>query len=326
MAAYIVRRILMLVPLLFGMAIVTFMLLLAIPGDPVVMLLGDEASPAAAAQMREALGLNLPWYTRLASYLVGLAQGDLGVSLFQRRPVFDIIFERLGATLELAIAAMVISTVLGMALGIVAALYRRSIIDMLVMLVAQLGVSMPVFWLGILLMYLFSVKLGWFPAINRGAPLVVGFVELFRANPQVLLDSLRHLALPAFSLGVGGAAIISRLVRASVLEVLQEDFVRTARAKGVSRRGVILVHVLRNALLPIVSVIGLRFGVLLAGAVLTESIFAWPGLGQLVITAVSQRDLPLIQGLLLTFAFMFAVVNLIVDLIYGLVDPRIRLA
>jgi peptide/nickel transport system permease protein len=193
------------------------------------------------------------------------------------------------------------------------------------MLFAQLGVSMPVYWLGLLLMLLFAVNLGWLPAIGRGVPLPQAFVAALSGHPEVLWDSIKHIALPAFALAANSAAIISRLVRTSMLEVLREDFVRTAYAKGLRRGRVVVRHALRNALLPVLSVIGLRFGALLGGAVLTESIFAWPGLGQLTIAAISQRDLPLIQGIVLTFAIVFALVNLVVDLLYAAVDPRIRL-
>jgi peptide/nickel transport system permease protein len=193
------------------------------------------------------------------------------------------------------------------------------------MLLAQLGVSMPVYWLSILLMLGFAVKLGWLPAIGRGEPITEALAEALTGNPGVLLTSLSHLLLPAVALGVNSAAIISRLVRTAMIEVLQEDFVRTAYSKGLRRPQVMIRHALRNALLPVISVIGLRFGVMLGGAVLTESIFGWPGLGQLTIAAISQRDLPLIQGVVLTYALMFAVVNLAVDLTYAVVDPRVRL-
>lgn len=325
MLAYTARRILTLIPLVFGMATVAFCLLLFFPGDPVAVLLGDAASPEQVAQARASLGLDQPWFMRLVNYLWSLAHGDLGSSIFQRRPVLDIILERLPATLELASAAMLVAVAIGLTLGIVAAVWRGTVIDMGAMLLAQLGISMPVFWLGIMLVYVFSVILGWLPAISRGPDLVPAIGQALQGDTSALSKALSHLFLPALSLGLGQAAIISRLVRVSVLEVVHEDFVRTARAKGLGRPRVMLIHVLRNALLPIISVIGLRFGVLLAGAVLTEAIFAWPGLGQLIVLAVSQRDLPLILGLLLVFALMFAIVNLIVDLIYGVVDPRVSL-
>lgn len=325
MLAYTLRRLVMFIPLAFAMAIVSFLLLLLFPGDPVAVLLGDTASPEQIAIARANLNLDDPWHLRLLAYLGDLVRGDLGQSIFQRRPVAEIILERLVATLELASAAILIAVALGLVLGLLAALLRGSWFDMGLMFIAQLGISIPVFWLGIMLVYVFSVSLGWLPAISRGPALVPALGQALTGDPADLGRALSHLFLPALSLGVGQAAIISRLVRASVLDVLHEDFVRTARAKGLGRMRVLLVHVLSNALLPIISVIGLRFGVLLGGAVLTESIFAWPGLGQLVITAVSQRDLPLIQGLLLSFALMFALVNLLVDLLYALVDPRIKL-
>jgi peptide/nickel transport system permease protein len=194
------------------------------------------------------------------------------------------------------------------------------------MLLAQIGVSMPVYWLAILLMLAFAVQLGWLPSIGRGEPILTAIGMALTGRPGVLLDSLSHLILPSLALGVNSAAIISRLVRTAMVEILQEDFVRTAYAKGLPRSRVMVRHALRNALLPVISVIGLRFGIMLGGAVLTESIFGWPGLGQLTIAAISQRDLPLIQGVVLTYALMFALVNLIVDLSYAVIDPRVRLA
>jgi len=289
-------------------------------------LLGQEASPEAIATLREQLGLNDPWYIRLWDYFAALLRGDMGRSIFQNEPVANIILGRLGATVELAIVALILATLIGLVLGVIAATRQGSWIDTGTMLLAQIGVSMPVYWLGLLLMLWFSVMLGWLPAIGRGTPLPLALVAAVSGRPGVLWDSLQHLLLPALALAVNSAAIISRLARTSMLEVLREDFVRTAYAKGLRRVRVVVHHALRNALLPVLSVIGLRFGMLLGGAVLTESIFAWPGLGQLTIAAISQRDLPLIQGIVLTFALMFALINLVVDLLYAAVDPRIRLA
>ena len=288
MIAYIIRRLLLLIPLAIGMVVVTFALLLIIPGDPASVLLGQEATPEAIATLRANLGLDDPWYIRLWDYFAALAHGDMGQSIFQNEAV-------------------------------------STIIDTATMLLAQLGVSMPVYWLGLLLMLMFAVNLGWLPAIGRGEPLLDAIAAALSGRPEVLVKSLSHIALPAFALAVNSAAIISRLVRTSMLEILREDFIRTAYAKGLRRPRVIVRHALRNALLPVLSVIGLRFGALLGGAVLTETIFAWPGLGQLTISAISQRDLPLIQGIVLTFAIIFALVNLVVDLLYAAVDPRIRL-
>jgi peptide/nickel transport system permease protein len=237
----------------------------------------------------------------------------------------DAIGARIGATLELALVALLIAVVLGLTLGVAAALWRGTMIDTAAMLFAQLGVSMPVFWLGILLMLLFAVNLGWLPAIGRGEPLLSAIAMAATGRFEPLVDSLAHIAMPALTLGLNSAAVISRLVRSTMLETLNQDFIRTAHAKGLKVRRVILVHGLRNALLPIVSVIGLRFGALLGGAVLTENIFGWPGLGQLAVAAMSQRDIPLIQGVVLCFAVIFATVNLIVDLFYTVIDPRVRL-
>lgn len=325
MLAYVIRRLLLLIPMAIGMVVVTFGLLLIIPGDPAAVLLGQDATPEAINNLRETLGLNDPWYIRLWDYFAALLQGDMGRSIFQNQPVSEIILGRLGATIELAVVALILATLIGLTLGVLAAIRQGSWIDTVTMLFAQLGVSMPVYWLGLLLMLLFAVQLGWLPAIGRGAPLPQAFLAAMTGRPQVLWDSIGHIALPALALAANSAAIISRLVRASMLEVLREDFVRTAYAKGLRKGRVVIRHALRNALLPVLSVIGLRFGALLGGAVLTESIFAWPGLGQLTIAAISQRDLPLIQGIVLTFAIVFALVNLVVDLLYAAVDPRIRL-
>ncbi|WP_018426887.1 ABC transporter permease [Hoeflea sp. 108] len=325
MIAYIIRRLLLLIPLAIGMVVVTFALLLIIPGDPASVLLGQEATPEAIATLRANLGLDDPWYIRLWDYFAALAHGDMGQSIFQNEAVSTIIAGRLAATIELAVVSLLLATIIGLVLGVISAIWQGSIIDTATMLLAQLGVSMPVYWLGLLLMLLFAVNLGWLPAIGRGEPLLDALAAAFSGRPEVLVKSLSHIALPAFALAVNSAAIISRLVRTSMLEILREDFIRTAYAKGLRRPRVIVRHALRNALLPVLSVIGLRFGALLGGAVLTETIFAWPGLGQLTISAISQRDLPLIQGIVLTFAIIFALVNLVVDLLYAAVDPRIRL-
>lgn len=309
-----------------GMVVVTFLLLLIIPGDPASVLLGQEASADAVARLRATLGLDDPWYVRLWNYSADLLSGDMGMSIFQSQPVATIIADRLGATIELAVVALGIAIVLGLWLGLVAAMKQGSLVDTICMCFAQLGVSMPVYWLSLLLMLVFAVQLGWLPSIGRGVPLTEAAWAAALGHPEILARSFGHILLPAVALAAAPAAIISRLTRASMLEVLREDFVRTAYAKGLRRPRVIVRHVLRNALLPVLSVIGLRFGMLLGGAVLTESIFAWPGLGQLTVTAISQRDLPLIQGIVLTFALIFALVNLAVDLLYAAVDPRVRLS
>ena len=325
MTAYVIRRLLLFVPMAVGIVALTFSLLLLIPGDPAAVLLGQEATAEGIASLRSALGLDDPWYVRLGRYYGNLLQGEFGQSIFQNAPVADIILGRLGATVELAIVALAISALIGVVLGVLAAIRQGGIVDVALMLVAQLGISMPVYWLALLLMLYFAVMQGWLPAIGRGEPLVDALVALLSGNPKPLLNSMAHIALPALSLAANSAAVISRLVRTSMLEVLREDFVRTAKAKGMRAHTVVWKHALRNALLPVMSVIGLRFGALLGGAILTETIFAWPGLGQLTITAISQRDIPLIQGIVLTFALIYASVTLVVDLLYAAVDPRIRL-
>ena len=325
MIAYTLRRLALFVPMVAGIIAVTFAIMLLLPGDPAIVLLGEDASDEAVRDIRRALGLDRPWYVRLGSYYADLLRGDMGQSIFQNQPVADAIGQRLGATLEVALAALLLSIVLGVLLGIAAAIWRGTLIDGGSMLFAQLGVSMPVFWFGILLMYLLAIRLDVLPSIGRGEPLLFALGDLLRGRPETLLDSLAHIAMPALTLGLTNAAVISRLMRSSMLETLGQDFIRTAHAKGLLPPRITFVHALRNALLPVVSIIGLRFGALLGGAVLTESIFGWPGLGQLAVAAISQRDIPLVQGVVLSFAVAFALVNLLVDLLYSLIDPRIRL-
>ncbi len=325
MLHYTLRRTALLVPLLFGIVVVVFALMQIFPGDPAVVLLGQDATPEAVAALRTTLGLDRPLPVQLAFYVADLLQGDLGDSIFRGEPVIVAIGSRLMATVEVAVTALVLAVTIGLALGVLAAVKRGSIVDTASMLFAQIGVSMPVFWLGILLMFWFAVQLNWLPAVGRGEPLLSAAGAALTGRWGALVDSVRHLALPAMTLGVYSAAVMSRIVRASMLETLSQDYVRTARAKGLVAWRVVLAHGLRNALLPVVNIIGLRFGELLGGAVLTESIFGWPGLGQLAVTAISQRDIPLVQGIVLVFATMFAVVNLIVDLLNAALDPRVRL-
>lgn len=325
MIGYAIRRLALFVPMMLGIVAVTFGIMQLLPGDPAAVLLGEDASESAVREMRRALGLDRPWWIRLGTYYLDLFRGDMGSSYFQNQPVADAIKQRLGPTLEVAIVALLISIVFGIALGVAAAVKRGTLIDAVCMLFAQLGVSMPVFWFGILLMYLFAIQFDLLPSIGRGPPLAYAVGQALIGRPAALGEALLYIAMPAFTLGLTNAAVISRLVRSSMLETLGQDFIRTANAKGLRPGRVVFVHSLRNALLPVVSVIGLRFGALLGGAVLTESIFGWPGLGQLAVSAISQRDIPLVQGIILTFALSFALVNLLVDLVYAVIDPRIRL-
>ncbi|MBV9814016.1 MAG: ABC transporter permease [Acetobacteraceae bacterium] len=324
MLAYALRRVALFVPTLAGVVLAVFFLVHLIPGDAARTLLGQDATPQAVAQLRQTLGLDAPLPVQLARYLGRLAQGDLGRSMLQNARVSTLVSERLPATLELALSAIAISVVLGLLLGVAAAVRRGGLLDVLCLVFAQLGVSMTVFWLAILLVYVFSVRLHWLPAIGRGAPVVSAIGAALTGRPGALADSLAHLALPSLALGLQGAAIICRMVRAGMLDVLASDFVRTARAKGLAAPRVVLVHALRNALLPALAIAGWQFGNLLGGAVLTEGIFGWPGMGQLAVSAISQRDLPLVQGIALTFALVFATVTLATDMLGGAIDPRIR--
>jgi len=309
--------------MLAGVVCVVFLLVHLVPGDPARVLLGEDAAPQAVAEFRHNLGLDLPLTSQFLRYLDHLLHGDLGVSMFQNVAVLDLVLARLPATLELAVLAILISVCLGVSLGCAAAVFHGSVLDLSCLVFAQLGVSVTVFWLGILLMLAFSVELHWLPAIGRGAPLSSALAAAVTGRPAALVDSLAHLTMPAVALGMQGAAIICRLVRSGMLEALASDYVRTARAKGVHPFAVTFRHALRNALLPAVTMIGWQFGNLLGGAVLTEGIFGWPGLGQLAVGAFSQRDLPLMQGIVLTFALVFGLVTLATDLAYGLIDPRI---
>lgn len=323
---YAAKRGLLFLPMLIGVTIIAFALLQLVPGDPVAVLLGDNATPAQIAGMRSQLGLDQPLHVQFATYLGNILNGDLGHSIFKNEPVLSLILGRLPATLELAFGAILVSVILGIPLGVIAAMRQGTVVDLFALVFAQLGVALTVFWLAILLMYVFAVQLNWLPAIGRGEPLASAFgILLFEGRAGPLLDSLSHLVLPSIAMGLQGAAMICRLVRASMLEVLGSHFVRTARAKGVKERRVVWRHALANALLPVVTMIGLQFGNLLGGAVLVEGIFGWPGLGQLTVGAISQRDFPLVQGVALSFAVLVGIINLLTDLAYAYIDPRIRI-
>ncbi|HEV8339574.1 MAG TPA: ABC transporter permease [bacterium] len=321
MLRYLARRLLLLVPVMLGAALIAFALLLLIPGDPAVALLGQEVSGPELARFRHLLGLDRPVPVQFGLYLWRLAQGDLGSSITLHAPVLGLIGSTLPATLELAIVSLLLSIGAGIPLGLLAARRRGGLLDTGTMVIAQLGVSMPVFWLGVLLILLFAVQLDWLPSFGRGPALVAAVAS---GDAAGILDSLRHLILPAFTLAFFNLALLTRLTRWAVLEVLEEDYVRTARAKGQAERVVMYRHALRNALLPIITIIGLQFGNALGGAVVTETIYGWPGMGRLVVQAIGQRDFPVLQGAVLVLALLFSVVNVAVDLAYGLADPRIR--
>jgi ABC-type dipeptide/oligopeptide/nickel transport system permease component len=288
---------------LLGVVFLVMLTVELIPGDAVAIMLGEHATPEAVARLRHHLGLDRPMLLRYVEYLGRVARGDLGVSIQQSRPVIDEIAETWPATLELTAAALLIAAPVGVAAGVVSAVRPNSLFDALARLGALFGLSMPVFWIGLVLIVAFSLWLPWLPAGGTG--------------------SLAHLVLPAVTLALPSIAMIARLARSSVLEVLREDYVRTARAKGVPERHVVLWHALRNAAIPIVTLLGLQAGQLLGGAVLTETVFAWPGLGRLMVRAIFARDYVLLQGAVLVFASAFVVVNLLVDLSYALLDPRL---
>ncbi len=326
-----------LVLVLVAITIVSFGFMKAIPGDPVAIRLGEHASPAQAAALRASLGLDKPWYVQLALYMDHAAHGDLGRSLVDNDSVAGKLAQYFPATVELALAAMIVAIAFGVPLGIIAAVRFRSLTDAFTMSLALLGVSIPVFWLGWMLVYLLSVVpshygLNLFPISGRISlqytvtPIthLIVLDALLEGNWQAAGDALWHLVLPALTLGTIPLAIVAKITRSGMLDVLRSDYIRTARAKGLSERAVLLHHALRNALVPILTVIGLQTGLLLGGAVLTEHIFAWPGVGRLAFDAISNRDMPLVNGVILLFATVFVVVNTIVDLLYAAVNPRIR--
>jgi peptide/nickel transport system permease protein len=311
---YLARRLVALVPVLAGVSVVVFLVLHLSPGDPAEIMLGSQATQEDLARLRAQLGLNEPLPVQYLRWLGHVFQGDLGRSLWTKRPVLREVLDRLGATLLLTASALVLSTIGGIALGIVSATRRNSFLDRVSAVVSLFGASMPVFWLGIVLMVAFSLWLGWLPASGMFAPYGGGDLR----------DLLAHLILPAVTLAAASTAIVTRLTRSSMLEVLSQEYVRTARSKGLVERAVVVRHGLWNALMPIVTVVGVQAGYLLGGAVLTETVFAWPGVGTLMVQGILARDFPLVQGCVLVVALTFAVINLGVDLLYAYLDPRIR--
>ncbi len=323
MTTFIIRRLIALIPVLLGVSTVVFFILHLTPGDPAQMMLGDFASREAVEKLREEMGLNKPLYVQYGLFVADIARGNLGRSITQRQPVIKLIGQKLQATAELATTAIIIALILGISAGIIAAVRRNGFVDYLVTLVSLIGVSAPVFYLGLLLILFFSLQLGIFPVSGRGGPLLPAIGELFTGNAQPVIRSLRHLFLPALTLGLSFAALLARMTRATMLEVLQQDFIRTARAKGLSIRFVTVKHALKNAGIPLLTIIGLQLSALLGGSVLTETVFAWPGLGRLAVDAIFARDFPLVQGTVLTVAVIFVLMNLIIDGLYGLIDPRV---
>jgi len=302
---WIARRLLAVVPVLFGVTLAVFSMLFLVPGDPVKMMLAEfVTSPEQVAQMRAQLHLDEPIPVQYGRFVGNALRGDLGTSIRSRRPVVTEIAENAASTAQLAVASMLIAVALGVPLGLLAAIMRNSWLDVASMAVALLGVSMPSFWLGLLLIFIFSLQIGWFPATGGG--------------------DLLHLVLPSATLGAIASAIIARLTRSSMLEVLGQDYVRTARAKGLAWWGVVVRHALKNALIPVVTIFGLQFGNLLAGAVIVETVFSRPGLGRLIVGGILAKDFPLVQGTVLFVATGYVLINVLVDIAYAFVDPRIR--
>jgi len=351
LTAYLIRRVLGLVPVLVGVTLLIFILTRVVPGDPATAMLGQRAAPNLVQRLRADLGLDRPLFlngeafresgnvrdlfdSQYFSYMGGLLRFDMGRSILTLVPITESLRHRFPATLELSLAAMFLAVSIGVPLGVLAALRRGTVTDTGVMIVALSGVSFPVFWLAIILIYVFAVTLGWLPPSGRlsnqlqlssitGLYVIDG---LLRGNLAAAWDALKHLVLPAVALGSIPLAIVVRMTRSAMLEVLGQDYVRTARAKGLAERKVVRKHALRNALLPVVTVIGLSFGTLLSGAILTETVFSWPGIGRWVYDAIAARDYPIIQGGVIFVATIFVLVNLLVDMSYALIDPRIQYA
>ncbi|NOX15147.1 MAG: ABC transporter permease [Epsilonproteobacteria bacterium] len=334
MFSYILKRLLWTIPSLFGITILVFSMVHLAPGDPAIAILGDKANKQSVMELRAQLGLNKPLYVQYYIYMKNIAHGDFGRSANSNEKVMSEFKDRFPATAELAIVAMIFAIILGMGAGILSAIKRYSIFDYAGMVTALAGVSMPVFWLGLVLIYFFSVKLGWLPVSGRlgyefDIEHITGFYlidSLLTDNIPAFWDALKHLILPAIALGTIPMAIIARMTRSSMIEVMKEEYIKTARAKGCSRFQVIFIHGLRNAMMPIITIIGLMLGSLFAGAVLTETTFSWPGIGKWLVQAVYQRDFPVIQSTTLIIAVIFIIVNFVVDLLYAFINPKIRLS
>jgi len=301
---YLIRRVLVSIPTVFLVVTLVFLAFRVIPGDPAQMYAGEQATRETLEQVRKELGLDKPVHIQYVEYLKNLARGDLGRSYITRRPVIVEISTRFANTVKLSLAAISLAVVTGLTMGLIAAVKQERFWDYLFSILALVGISTPVFWLALILMYIFSLRLHILPTAGN--------------------QTWKHYLMPTFCLSVYSIAFITRMTRSALLEVFGEDYVRTARAKGLPERMVLLRHILRNALIPITTVVGLRFGYMLGGAVVTETVFAWPGMGRLLVTAVEQRDIPIVQGVLLVFGTAFVLINLIVDILYSVIDPRIR--
>ena len=332
MARYLLRRLALTIPILLGVSLLVFLMLHSAGGDPAQSILGARADPESIAQLRQDLGLDRPLLVQYVAFLSGAVRGDFGRSYRSNTPVTTEIAARFPATIELAIAAMAIAVVTGVVFGTLAAVRRHSLLDYVSSTVVLLGVSIPTFWLGLILIIIFGLWMRWLPISGRvdprlGADPSLPFLTLasiLNGNWAVAKDALRHLILPALTLAAWPAAIVARMTRASLIESLGQDYVRTARGKGLPEQLIVVGHAARNALLPVLTVVGLEFGTLLGGAVVTETIFSWPGLGQLTVTAIEARDYQMVQGVVVLLAAVFVLLNLLVDVLYAVLDPRIR--
>ena len=333
MLQFLARRLLLVVPAFLGVTILTFVLIHLVPGDPVLMRAGERGMSAERhAQLRAEMGLDQPLPIQYLRYVGGIVQGDLGQSVVSRRPVLEEFLTLFPATVELSVCAMLFAVMVGLPAGVLAAVRRGTVYDHTVMAASLTGFSMPIFWWGLLLILLFSVQLGWTPVSGRISALywvepVTGFMlvdSLLSEQPGAFVSAARHLILPTIVLGTVPLAVIARMTRSATLEVLREDYIRTARAKGLSPLRVVVVHALRNALIPVITVIGLLIGTLMGGAILTETIFAWPGVGKWLVESIGRRDYAAVQGGILLIATVVILVNLTVDVLYGVINPRIR--
>ncbi|KPU43105.1 dipeptide transport system permease protein DppB [Oxobacter pfennigii] len=332
MLKYILKRLLLLIPVLVGVSLMAFVVMHLFTADPAAVILGEHATAEQIEKLRQSLGLNDPIYVQYWNFLKGAIRGDLGNSLISKTPVTTEILRRFPATIELAFAAILFASFFGIIIGVISAIKQNSIIDYISMVVALLGVSMPIFWLGLILIVIFAVTFHLLPVAGRiqigYEPMrVTGFYlldSLMTGNMVAFKSTLRHLVLPAIALGSYSTAIIARMTRSTMLEIVRQDFIRTARAKGLLEKIVIFRHALRNALIPIVTVIGLQLGSLLGGAVLTETVFSWPGVGSYAIDSILKSDYPVVQGSVILLAAVFVIINLIVDILYAFLDPRIK--
>lgn len=331
MLGFIIRRTLAVIPTLLGVTIIIFLMLAVTPGDPAELLLGERATEESLEAMREHLGLKKPLYVQYGMFLNRLIRFDLGETIWTRQKVWVEVRQRFPATIEMAIVAMILSSFFGVVLGLISATKQYSWFDYTSMLGSLIGVSMPVFWLGLVLMLVFSLTLGWLPMSGRisvytDLQVITNFYVLdaiLTGNWAALKDCLKHIALPAIALSTIPLAIVARMTRSSMLEVLRQDYIRTAKAKGLSQFKIVMKHAFRNGLIPVITVVGLQFGILLGGAILTETVFAWPGVGKWLFDGVVKRDYMVIQGGTLLVATSFVIVNLIVDVLYAVINPRI---